>query len=35
MFSKSFDVPIEKMFPKTMRDKFKWALEQADEKWRF
>ena len=27
MFSKKFDVPIEKLFTKTLRDKFKWAIE--------
>ena len=35
MFSKKFDVPIEKLFTKTLRDKFKWAIESADENWRF
>lgn len=35
MFSKKFDVPIEKLFTKTLRDKFKWAIESADEDWRF
>lgn len=35
MFSKKFDVPIEKLFTKTLRDKFNWAIESADENWRF
>lgn len=35
MFSKKFDVPIEKLFGKTMREKFQWAIESADENWRF
>lgn len=35
MFLKKFDVPIEKLFTKTLRDKFKWAIESADEDWRF
>ncbi|KAI5799005.1 hypothetical protein EDC01DRAFT_26439 [Geopyxis carbonaria] len=35
MFCKKYDVPIEKLFPKTLREKFKWALESADENWEF
>lgn len=35
MFSKKFEVPIEKLFTKTLREKFAWAIESADEKWRF
>lgn len=35
MFSKRFGVPIEKLFTKTLRDKFNWAIESADENWRF
>ncbi|KAK9447443.1 uncharacterized protein V1518DRAFT_421008 [Limtongia smithiae] len=35
MFSKKFDVPIEKLFSKTLREKFKWAIDSADENWRF
>ncbi|EGW30327.1 uncharacterized protein SPAPADRAFT_142998 [Spathaspora passalidarum NRRL Y-27907] len=35
MFSKKYGVPIEKLFTKTLRDKFKWAIESADENWRF
>lgn len=35
VFCKKFDVPIEKIFTKTLRDKFKWAIESVDEDWRF
>ncbi|KAG7800816.1 hypothetical protein KL929_000355 [Ogataea haglerorum] len=35
MFSKKFEVPIEKLFTKTLREKFAWAIESADENWRF
>ncbi|KAG7665644.1 TOP1 [[Candida] subhashii] len=35
MFSKKYDVPIEKLFTKTLREKFTWAIESADENWRF
>lgn len=35
MFAKKFDVPIEKLFTKTLREKFKWAIQSADENWRF
>ncbi|CAX41041.1 DNA topoisomerase, putative [Candida dubliniensis CD36] len=35
MFSKKFDVPIEKLFTKTLREKFNWAIESTDENWRF
>ncbi|CAK9440199.1 uncharacterized protein LODBEIA_P42990 [Lodderomyces beijingensis] len=35
MFSKKFDVPIEKLFTKTLREKFKWAIESTDKDWRF
>ncbi|PFH57664.1 hypothetical protein XA68_14708 [Ophiocordyceps unilateralis] len=37
VFSKKFDVPIEKFFSKTLRDKFRWAIksvEDADD-WEF
>ncbi|QEU60069.1 Top1 [Kluyveromyces lactis] len=34
-FCKKFDVPIEKVFTKTLRDKFRWAIESADENWTF
>lgn len=35
MFSKKFNVPIEKLFTKTLRDKFNWAIESADKNWKF
>lgn len=35
VFSKRFNVPIEKLFTKTLREKFKWAIESADENWEF
>lgn len=35
MFAKKYDVPIDKLFGKSMREKFKWAIESADENWRF
>lgn len=35
VFCKQFNVPIEKVFTKTLRDKFKWAIESVDENWRF
>lgn len=35
MFSKKFGVPIEKLFTKTLREKFNWAIESVDENWRF
>lgn len=35
MFAKKFDVPIEKLFTKTLREKFAWAIESADSDWRF
>ncbi|KAK9493283.1 hypothetical protein V1508DRAFT_403979 [Lipomyces doorenjongii] len=35
MFSKKYNVPIEKLFSKTLREKFKWAIESADENWTF
>ncbi|KAK6202805.1 DNA topoisomerase I [Scheffersomyces amazonensis] len=35
MFSKKYDVPIEKLFTKTLREKFTWAIESADKDWRF
>ncbi|AAS51220.2 ACL008Cp [Eremothecium gossypii ATCC 10895] len=34
-FCKKYDVPLEKVFTKTLREKFKWAIESADENWRF
>lgn len=35
VFCKKYNVPIEKVFTKSLRDKFKWAIESADENWRF
>lgn len=35
MFSKKFNVPIEKLFTKTLREKFAWAIESVDADWRF
>lgn len=35
MFSKKYGVPLDKLFGKAMREKFKWAIESADENWRF
>ncbi|ETI26543.1 hypothetical protein G647_03320 [Cladophialophora carrionii CBS 160.54] len=35
VFSKKFNVPIEKFFSKTLREKFEWALKSVDENWTF
>lgn len=35
VFSKKFDVPIEKFFSKTLREKFDWAIKSVDEDWEF
>ncbi|KAL3231675.1 DNA topoisomerase 1 [Nakaseomyces bracarensis] len=35
VFCKKYDVPIEKIFTKSLREKFKWAIESVDENWRF
>ncbi|KAK5172297.1 DNA topoisomerase 1 [Saxophila tyrrhenica] len=35
VFSKKFDVPIERFFSKTLRDKFNWAINSVDEDWEF
>jgi len=35
VFSKKFDVPIERFFSKTLREKFDWALKSVDENWEF
>lgn len=35
VFAKKYNVPIEKLFTKTLREKFNWAIESADENWRF
>lgn len=31
VFSKKFDVPIEKFFSKTLRDKFRWAIKSVED----
>ncbi|KYK58277.1 topoisomerase I [Drechmeria coniospora] len=37
VFSKKFDVPIEKFFSKTLRDKFRWAIKSVEDSddWEF
>ena len=35
VFSKKFDVPIDKFFSKTLREKFDWAIKSVDEDWEF
>ncbi|QLG74399.1 hypothetical protein HG535_0G02820 [Zygotorulaspora mrakii] len=35
VFCKKYGVPIEKIFTKSLREKFKWAIESVDENWRF
>ncbi|KAL4728665.1 DNA topoisomerase 1 [Fusarium chlamydosporum] len=37
VFSKKFDVPIEKFFSKTLRDKFRWAIKSVEDEddWTF
>lgn len=35
VFCKKYGVPIEKIFTKSLREKFKWAVESVDETWRF
>ncbi|KAL1639952.1 DNA topoisomerase 1 [Diplodia intermedia] len=35
VFSKKFDVPIERFFSKTLREKFDWAIKSAGEDWEF
>ncbi|KAF6841387.1 topoisomerase i [Colletotrichum plurivorum] len=36
VFSKKFDVPIEKFFSKTLREKFSWAIKSVEnEDWEF
>jgi C-terminal topoisomerase domain len=32
---KKHNVPVEKIFNKTQRDKFRWAIEMADEDYEF
>ena len=34
-FCKKYKVPFHKVFTKTLLEKFKWAIESADENWRF
>ena len=35
VFSKKFNVPIERFFSKTLRGKFEWAIQSVDESWDF
>ncbi|CAG8009240.1 unnamed protein product [Penicillium salamii] len=35
VFSKKFDVPIEKFFSKALREKFEWAIKSVEEDWEF
>ncbi|WEW58741.1 DNA topoisomerase 1 [Emydomyces testavorans] len=35
VFTKKFNVPIEKFFSKTLREKFDWAIKSVDENWEF
>ncbi|KAF2751033.1 DNA topoisomerase 1 [Sporormia fimetaria CBS 119925] len=35
VFCKKFNVPIERLFSKTLRDKFEWAIKSVDEGWEF
>ncbi|EXJ88563.1 DNA topoisomerase I [Capronia coronata CBS 617.96] len=35
VFCKKFNVPIEKLFSKTLREKFEWAIKSVDEHWAF
>jgi DNA topoisomerase-1 len=35
VFSKKFNVPIERFFSKTLREKFAWAIQSADDDWEF
>ncbi|KAK7725962.1 DNA topoisomerase 1 [Botryosphaeria dothidea] len=35
VFSKKFNVPIERFFSKTLREKFDWAIKSAGEDWEF
>lgn len=35
MFSQKYGVPIEKLFTKTLREKFAWAIESANANWKF
>ncbi|KAI9372778.1 hypothetical protein BJX61DRAFT_422305 [Aspergillus egyptiacus] len=35
VFSKKFNVPMEKLFSKSLREKFEWAIKSVDENWEF
>ncbi|KAK5056628.1 hypothetical protein LTR84_012160 [Exophiala bonariae] len=35
VFSKKFNVPLERFFSKTLREKFEWAIQSVDENWTF
>lgn len=35
VFCKKFNVPIEKFFSKTLREKFQWAVDSTQEDWEF
>ncbi|PLN78100.1 DNA topoisomerase I [Aspergillus taichungensis] len=35
VFSKKFDVPMEKFFSKSLREKFEWAIKSVDKDWEF
>ncbi|EEH16071.1 hypothetical protein PABG_06158 [Paracoccidioides brasiliensis Pb03] len=35
VFSRKFNVPMEKFFSKTLREKFDWAIKSVDENWEF
>lgn len=35
VFAKKFDIPIERLFNKSLREKFDWAIKSADEDWEF
>ncbi|KAJ5654643.1 hypothetical protein N7490_001646 [Penicillium lividum] len=35
VFSKKFNVPIEKFFSKALREKFEWAIKSVEEDWEF
>ncbi|KAI0168772.1 hypothetical protein BJ166DRAFT_263643 [Pestalotiopsis sp. NC0098] len=35
VFCKKFDVPINKVFSKTLEAKFEWAIKSVDENWEF
>ncbi|QDS67785.1 hypothetical protein FKW77_006614 [Venturia effusa] len=35
VFSKKFNVPIERFFSRTLREKFDWAIKSVDEDWEF